>query len=60
MIIHTEIEGRSATLQYLTLERVPTTEEDAEMVYIVLTMTVPLCGLSSPKTKKNDEDEPED
>jgi hypothetical protein len=35
MIIRTKIDGREATLQYLTREREPTTEEDAEMVYIV-------------------------
>jgi len=35
MIIRTEMDGRSCTMQYLTLEREPTTEAKAEMVYII-------------------------
>lgn len=60
MIIHTEIEGRSATLQYLTLERKPTTEEDAEMVYIVFDDDGSSMWAFPAEDEDEDEDEPED
>jgi hypothetical protein len=60
MIIHTEIEGRSATLQYLTLERVPTTEEKAEMVYVVFDDDGSSMWAFPADDDAEDDDEPEE
>jgi hypothetical protein len=70
MIIKTEIDGRPATVQYLNLDREPTNEEDADMIYVIFddgeTMWAYTVGDDEPEDDEDDEyydednEEPED
>lgn len=60
MIVRTEVDGKPATVQYLTCDREPTTEEKAEMVYVVFDDGTIMYAFATDDEPETDEPETED